>query len=356
VTREGDVIGTPDYMAPEQWRGASVDARADVYSFGVMAYELFAGVMPFGGDTILAKLHQHLHVEPTPLERHEGARDLPDGISSLVARCMAKDRLDRPAHMGIVSRELARIDEAHRNANRGGTVIGAAAVPTATVFAPVEDVGLDRAGLQGEIARLRRVRQHRLAGLTADAFGGTLPEAIHSLIAAIERSEADVEQAGADVAIAEASLSEAQRARRAKEAELRAALIDANLELAVLRSALPLSVTSPGTRDAATIDLASASIDDGVDMDEVAGARAALAKAERRLAQLVSAPDEAIADAESRLDQALARTRELDAALAVLYEDLEGRVREVDARFVSSLAEIDAAIATYRERLDRMAR
>ena len=208
-------------------------------------------------------------------------------------------------------------------------MIGAAAIPTATVFAPVEDGGLDRAGLQGEIARLRRVRQHRLAGLTADSFGGTLPEEIHSLIAAIERSEADVEQAGADVAIAEASLSEAQRARRAKEAELRAALIDANLEHAVLRSALPLTVTSPGTRDAATIDLASASIDDGVDLDEVASARAALAKAERRLAQLVSTPDEAIADAESRLDQALAGMRDLDAALAVLYEDLEGRARGV---------------------------
>ena len=355
VTREGDVIGTPDYMAPEQWRGASVDARADVYSFGVMAYELFAGAMPFGGDTILAKLHQHLHVEPTPLDRHEGARDLPEGISALVSRCMAKDRLDRPAHMGIVSRELARIDEAYRDAHRSGTVVGVAAVPMATVFAPVEDAGLDRAGLQGEIARLRRVRQHRLAALTAESFGGTLPEAIHALIAAIERSEAEVEQAGADVAIAEASLSEAERARRAKEAELRAALIDANLELAVLRSALPLSVTSPGRREAATIDLASTSVDDGVDLDDVAKARAALAKAERRLAQLVSAPDEAIADAERRLDEALAQMRELDDALAVHYEALEARVREIDARFVSSLAEIDAAIATYRERLHRLA-
>src|SRR5690606_1730875 len=96
VTGEGDVIGTPDYMAPEQWQGRAVDTRADVYSFGIMAYELLAGAPPYTGDTLIQKLQQHLYAIPLALGDHPRVKDLPAGLSDLVMRCMAKDPLDRP--------------------------------------------------------------------------------------------------------------------------------------------------------------------------------------------------------------------------------------------------------------------
>jgi hypothetical protein len=357
VTGKGDVIGTPDFMAPEQWQGVEVDARADVYSFGVMAYELFAGELPFGGDTILAKLQQHLHSQPKPLR--ERVRDLPEGIDELVTRCLAKDRLDRPPHMGKVRAELMRIDAAQREQRQ---VMAAATISPeddATVFAPVEDVSLDKFGLLREIERLRRVRQHRLAAVTPDALGGQMTHELRDLISAIERGERDVDAAGEELAIAEATLAEAKRARSAKEAELRAALIDANLELAVLRSALPGSVTAADRREAGTIDMsgiASAPLSEGENPDVIARARIALFAAERRLAEFGSSPDASISDSQAAVDGAFALASQSQAALAVLYDALEARLLHLGAPLASDMAQLDRAIAMYRSRLEHLSR
>ncbi len=96
LTKTGQIIGTPLYMAPEQSRdGALVDARADVYSLGVMLYELLAGDVPFPSETVYHCILAHATMEPPPLE--ERRPDLPAAVVALIHRCLEKDPERRPA-------------------------------------------------------------------------------------------------------------------------------------------------------------------------------------------------------------------------------------------------------------------
>jgi len=94
LTRVGTSLGTPTYMAPEQVAGdASVDRRADIYAFGVMAYEMLAGKPPFHDLSVQALMAAHLGTKPVPLDqKREG---LSAQLVSLVMRCLAKDPADR---------------------------------------------------------------------------------------------------------------------------------------------------------------------------------------------------------------------------------------------------------------------
>lgn len=94
LTRVGTSLGTPTYMAPEQVAGeASIDHRADIYAFGVMAYEMLAGTPPFYDLSLQALMAAHLGTEPEPLDqKREG---LSEHLVSLVMRCLAKDPADR---------------------------------------------------------------------------------------------------------------------------------------------------------------------------------------------------------------------------------------------------------------------
>jgi serine/threonine-protein kinase len=108
LTGTGLAIGTPAYMSPEQATGdANTDHRADIYSFGCLAYELLAGSAPFAGrtpqQTVAAQITEH----PDPVERRRPA--VPWQLSALVARCLAKNPADRPQ----ASQELiAALEEA----------------------------------------------------------------------------------------------------------------------------------------------------------------------------------------------------------------------------------------------------
>src|SRR5262249_40656501 len=67
LTMHGQILGTPAYMSPEQARGLPVDFRSDLFSFGIVAYEVFTSRAPFAGSTAIDTLAQILHVEPQPL-------------------------------------------------------------------------------------------------------------------------------------------------------------------------------------------------------------------------------------------------------------------------------------------------
>ncbi len=95
VTRDGQVIGTLSYMSPEQLQGGAVDARTDVFSFGVMLYEMLAGGRPFGGNSTLETMTAILRDEPAPLESSRPG--LPGELRTIVDRCLAKDPAERYA-------------------------------------------------------------------------------------------------------------------------------------------------------------------------------------------------------------------------------------------------------------------
>ncbi len=93
LTRSGLVAGTPLYMSPEQATGEELDARSDLFSLGVVMYELAAGEPPFNGKTPLAVLKRVTEEKPAPLRFHNPA--LPEWFVHIVDRLLAKDPKDR---------------------------------------------------------------------------------------------------------------------------------------------------------------------------------------------------------------------------------------------------------------------
>ena len=97
LTQQGMVLGTPPYMSPEQFTGKALDARSDIYSLGVMSYEMLVGKLPFTADTPWQWATQHMSVQPTPFEVSAPSRDLPVGMRQAIMRSLSKDREERQA-------------------------------------------------------------------------------------------------------------------------------------------------------------------------------------------------------------------------------------------------------------------
>ncbi len=90
LTDPGMVLGTPQYMSPEQARGLDVDARSDIFSFGIVLYEMLSGKLPFNGPTITDILVSILNADPAPLAQYTS--ELSPQIEQIVAKCLIKDR------------------------------------------------------------------------------------------------------------------------------------------------------------------------------------------------------------------------------------------------------------------------
>jgi serine/threonine protein kinase len=108
VTIDGAVVGTPAYMSPEGVEGGLLDARSDLFSLGVILYELLADRLPFEGTSLLTKLAAISRGQPTDI--HSLVPDLPGPLASLVMRLIAHDRTARPADAATVAHELAAIE------------------------------------------------------------------------------------------------------------------------------------------------------------------------------------------------------------------------------------------------------
>jgi serine/threonine-protein kinase len=151
VTIEGQLVGTPQYLSPEQARGANVTPQTDVYSLGVMAYEMFLEQLPFEAETSAEIMAMHLRATPPPPS--EMWPDIPPGLENLLLAMLAKDPEARPtvltvAHtLEMIRSELERrrheagvndgpparaatIAPERRSASRWAVPVGAGLAPT----------------------------------------------------------------------------------------------------------------------------------------------------------------------------------------------------------------------------------
>jgi predicted Ser/Thr protein kinase len=109
MTQPGMLIGTPAYMAPEQINGLPVDARADVFAFGILLYEYASGAHPFAASTALATVARVLESEARPLVSRA---DVPSRLADVIARCLQKAPADR---FGSASELVGALDAAGAN-------------------------------------------------------------------------------------------------------------------------------------------------------------------------------------------------------------------------------------------------
>jgi tetratricopeptide (TPR) repeat protein len=107
LTPQGWVVGTAHAMSPEQARGGEVDARSDLFSLGVLLYELLTGVSPFRGSNALDELQRVVSLAPPPVSRLRP--EIPGALSGLVDRLLAKRPEDRPGSAAEVARALAAL-------------------------------------------------------------------------------------------------------------------------------------------------------------------------------------------------------------------------------------------------------
>ncbi len=104
LSTPGAILGTVPYMSPEQVRGEALDARSDIFSFGVVLYEMLSGRQPFASESAAATISAMLTHEPPPLARF--AMNLPEELQRIVRKCLEKDRERRCQTMRDVALDL----------------------------------------------------------------------------------------------------------------------------------------------------------------------------------------------------------------------------------------------------------
>ncbi|MCZ2858788.1 serine/threonine-protein kinase [Blastococcus sp. VKM Ac-2987] len=129
LTRTGMVVGTAQYLSPEQAQGMEVNAASDVYSLGVLGFECLAGVRPFDGASQVAIALAHINRPPPPLPA-----DIPPAVRLLIERALAKDPADRFADGGAFADAVRRIAD-------GGALAGVPASGPATAPTQIVTVG-----------------------------------------------------------------------------------------------------------------------------------------------------------------------------------------------------------------------
>lgn len=142
ITDAGQAVGSVHYLSPEQARGERAGPPSDVYSLGIILYELLTGQVPFDAPTAVAVAYKHVNEEPPPPSTLRP--DVPDWLDLLVLRCLAKHPAERPSDAGALAVELGgdgptgEQQEEHTAplpalSQTGPTAVSPAVVPTATM-------------------------------------------------------------------------------------------------------------------------------------------------------------------------------------------------------------------------------
>ena len=109
MTAEGMIIGTPEYMAPEQVEGLEADQRTDIYALGAILFEMVTGRVPFEGDSPLSVAYKHKNEPPLPPRKLNA--EVPEPLNGLILRCLEKEKENRYQTADEVLADLVRIED-----------------------------------------------------------------------------------------------------------------------------------------------------------------------------------------------------------------------------------------------------
>lgn len=118
VTTVGSVVGTPRYMSPEQLLGKRLDRRSDIYSAGIVLYEMLVGAPPFSSETLVGWVHQHVGTAPVAPSVAARRSKISPSIDAAVLRALAKSPADRPSSMEMFALEITAALNAPREPPR----------------------------------------------------------------------------------------------------------------------------------------------------------------------------------------------------------------------------------------------
>jgi eukaryotic-like serine/threonine-protein kinase len=154
MTQTAQVIGTAQYLSPEQARGERVDSRSDLYSAGCLLYELLTGRPPFTGDSPVAIAYQHVRENPIPPSRVDP--DVPAWADAIVLKAMAKPPADRYQTAADMRADLQRA--------ASGLPVSAAAPTRADLYPPTQRMGPDTMMGPGRTPQIPPVQDYEYAG------------------------------------------------------------------------------------------------------------------------------------------------------------------------------------------------
>src|SRR5262249_17911699 len=130
MTQTGALVGTPEYMSPEQAMGEKIDGRTDLFALGIIFYELLTGGSPYKAETTMASLYKRTkEIPPPPIEKDPS---IPRPLSNIVVRCLQIEKEKRYASATEVLQDLAVYQ---------GTRAGTVALPLSVRFSAGEIVG-----------------------------------------------------------------------------------------------------------------------------------------------------------------------------------------------------------------------
>jgi serine/threonine-protein kinase len=156
LTKTGGIVGSAEYISPEQAAGKPSTKRSDIYSLGVILYQMLTGRPPFAGDTFLDLLHKHRYAQFDRIRRIEP--DVPHDLDDLISRMLDKDPAQRPPDCLVLHKQLEAIRmKIDRKEQTTHIPLGDTVAETKPTFAPdtapVIDLVGDRSSAEGPIAR-----------------------------------------------------------------------------------------------------------------------------------------------------------------------------------------------------------